>query len=1293
MTQLSSNKDGGEKMPEAPVPMTMVEQAEAAMAAETDPSAMSPEQKRHMGHDVSIADATNAPAVDAEEQAVPPPAFGERYGDIRNDQDGFGTKASVTSDGRVNIRIDQHDRKVSAALLPTLKKLQKARDEEEAPPPPYIPPYLGSSDASPPPPLNVVIQIVGSRGDVQPFVALGKLLKETYGHRVRLATHPNFKDFVTENGLEFFSIGADPAALMAFMVKNPGLMPGFDALRAGDIGKRRHEVSEYLRGCWRSCYETGDGTGVEASDETVEDWLSNTDPNDYSTKPFVADCIIANPPSFAHIHIAEKMGIPCHCYFTMPYSPTQAFPHPLANIQTSNADENLTNYISYTLIEMLTWQGLGDVINRFRERSLGLEPISLMAAPGLLQRLRIPFTYCWSPALIPKPKDWGANINISGFFFLDLATNYTPDPELKAFLDAGPPPVYIGFGSIVLDDPNEMTKLIFEAVRKTGQRALVSKGWGGMGADELGKPDNVFMLGNCPHDWLFKQVSCVVHHGGAGTTAAGITAGRPTVVVPFFGDQPFWGSMVARAGAGPPPIPNKQLTADNLAEAIMKCLEPASQEKAHELAAKIATEKGTDEGAKSFHQFLEVDKLRCNLSPSRVAVWRVKRTQVRLSAMAACTLANEGLLDFNDLKLFRAKEYETDEGPWDPITGGAGAIIGTASTMMLGIADFPIETLKALKIHPDATKAKKESNITSESTQSSGPSSRTMSRRGSEAMSSSDADTRSISTVSGSTVVPSQQGTLTPMTSSHSNSSFNFQDSLSRMSSGTLSPTQSIVNSGKLPSSMADALNGNLSKSRQRSSSRPRSPNNANAAGGNGDLLRTTFDTGKGVQRIVGAGLKSPMDFTLGVARGFHNAPKLYGDETVRKADQVTDFKSGVKAAAKGFGLGMFDGITGLVSQPIQGAQKEGPAGFFKGIGKGIGGIVFKPSAAIFSIPGYTMMGVYKEMQKVFGSSVQGYIIAARTAQGYDEWQRSDVQERRLVIERWKEMQMTLKKKRNPDELVRQILQEQARKKDVWVDSKKAERAEKRRSRGPSMASSKGNAPFHDPESAMLAIEIPKSREAEERALQEAIRQSVQQTSEGNQTEDARVEQGIRESMRQYLDQNQPSDHTDVDDESLNRALAESSADAERHKQTQIAFDKDLERVLTASLKEQRGWPDDNYESEAGPSSQQQQSAEAPPQYDHLYPNDDEGGLNSGAAAGKKPKQPPTEKTAQEKSEEQIVLEYAKKQSLLEEELRRSKASGGSAAGPSRAGEGAEDDEDLRRAISLSMEESQARQK
>jgi UDP:flavonoid glycosyltransferase YjiC (YdhE family) len=196
-----------------------------------------------------------------------------------------------------------------------------------------------------------------------------------------------------------------------------------------------------------------------------------------------------------------------------------------------------------------------------------------------------------------------------------------------------------------------MTKLIFEAVKKAGVRALVSKGWGGLGADAVGIPEGVFMLGNVPHDWLFQHVSAVVHHGGAGTTAAGIATGKPTIVVPFFGDQPFWGAMVARAGAGPVPIPYKQLTADKLAAAITEALKPETVERAKEYALKIKEENGCEVGGKAFHDMLYVDDLRCTLAPSRVAVWRVKRTQTRLSALAANVLAGAGLLDFSDLKL------------------------------------------------------------------------------------------------------------------------------------------------------------------------------------------------------------------------------------------------------------------------------------------------------------------------------------------------------------------------------------------------------------------------------------------------------------------------------------------------------------------------------------------------------------------------------------------------------------------------------------------------------------------
>ena len=768
-------------------------------------------------------------------------------------------------DGRVNITIGQTSRLFSQLLH------KPPTNQSET----TIRPWL-SSDL-PPPRLNVVIQVVGSRGDVQPFVALGKTLKEQHQHRVRLATHATFKDFVEGNSLEFFNIGGDPAELMAFMVKNPGLMPGMESLRHGDVGKRQREIWEILLGCWRSCIETGDGMDENRDDEQL--------------RPFVADAIIANPPSFAHIHCAEKLGVPVHLMFTMPWSPTEVFSHPLANIQASNSDPSLTNLMSYTLVEALTWQGLGHVINRFRTQNLRLEAISLIYAPTLLDRLHIPYTYCWSPTLIPKPHDWGQHITIPGFYFLNLASTFTPDPDLSQFLEEGPPPIYIGFGSIVVDDPNAMTTMIFDAIRKAGVRALVSKGWGGLGKGDIDLPDTVFMLGNIPHDWLFQRVSCVVHHGGAGTTAAGISLGTPTVIVPFFGDQPFWGAMIARAGAGPVPVPYKKLTAEILAKSILEALEPSVKEQAAKLASSIAQERGTEEGAKSFHRELHVDNLRCSLAPNRVAVWRVRRTQVRLSALAVTVLMNEGQLKLERLKLYRPQEHDTRSEPPSPLSGVAIALLGAIGDLVVDVTSLPVASVKSVKT---VGAAKKEGDRSSTFSSSLRQHSKTQTATLTHA---------------------STTSTLVPSKTDGGNSLLTTQSSLpAKPSQDTLRPDSELqtteTTSAEPLSLVPDGESSMLGAPRRSLDSRlststtchpPSDGSTLNPASTRAPIGSQKREVGPGeiVGHFVGGVLRSPMDLTLTLARGFNNAPKLYGDKTVRKPDKINDLQSGIKMAGK----------------------------------------------------------------------------------------------------------------------------------------------------------------------------------------------------------------------------------------------------------------------------------------------------------------------------------------------------------------------------------------------------------
>ncbi|KAF2833730.1 UDP-Glycosyltransferase/glycogen phosphorylase [Ophiobolus disseminans] len=1154
----------GQAISETTVQQSILQQAQAVAEAQTDVEIAA--RQEALLQEVDLA------THEASDYDVPPPPYGDVYGEICNEKEGLGTSAYVTDDGRVNIRINQLNRRLSQLFTPVLNEHVQSVQDSSSSTSPYIPPSLGGKEGiPPPPPLNIVIQIVGSRGDVQPFIALGKVLKDTYGHRVRLATHPTFKSFVEENGLEFFSIGGDPAQLMAFMVKNPSLMPGFRSLASGDVSRRRRDVAEYIQGCWRSCYKAGDGLAEETEEKTSEP----------AARPFVADCIIANPPSFAHIHCAEKLGIPLHIMFTMPYSPTQAFPHPLANVQ-SNADPQLTNYISYAMIELLAWQGLGDIINRFRAKCLGLDPVSVLWAPGMLHRLRIPHTYCWSPALIAKPADWSSHISISGFYFL-RQPNYSPAPDLKAFLDAGPPPVYIGFGSIVLKDPDAMTELIFEAVKATGQRVLLSKGWGGIGGDDLHVPDNVFMLGNVPHDWLFKHVSCVVHHGGAGTMAAGITAGRPTLVVPFFGDQPFWGAMIARAGAGPDPIPHKQLTADRLADAINFCLKPDSLARAKELASKIATERGSDTGAQSFHQYLEVDRLRCTLAPTRAAVWRVRRTQIRLSAFAACTLANAKLLDFHELKLFRAQEYPTDDGPLDPISGPFGIACRVISSTAMGLFDVPSETWKAAKL--PFGPSRQESQISVASVASNG------------------------------------------------------ESSSGRMSSTPTSPSQS-----------------------QTSSCRDQ------------DMMRRTAPhSSKGLGRSVKALIQSPMELSVSITKGFHNVPKLWGDDTVRPQERVTDLKSGVKAVGREFGYGWYDGVTGLATQPWQGARKEGATGFFKGVGKGVGGFVVKPGAAMLGVLGHSMKGVHKEVQKLYGSNVQTYIITSRTAQGYEEWLQSSEAEKEDVITRWGLIQKYLKKKQHgTEDLVRDILETQLAK-SVPASTANSSVAPHRQYDSPTPTEGAT-------QSSSSSTSVAPGRTLGATEVDETIRQVVHETSRGDTDEDADVEQAIQESVSQLHRHRQAAADDEAHQKTLRQAMAMSQADAQRQARESSEYEEQLTQVIAQSLRDQRLGEFDDSALEQGATPHTEAAArsgdtsslsERPPSYDH--------GHVAGTTQVDFEAQQRSEKSAQEKTEEEIVMEYIKKQSLLEA---HHQGKGKARAPPPDD----EDDEELQKALSLSMQ-------
>ncbi|KAI3506906.1 hypothetical protein L1887_21537 [Cichorium endivia] len=469
--------------------------------------------------------------------------------------------ATVKDDGTVEFEIPAD---VEAnAYGPGSEKVQDACNEDT----------IDSTEPRYFPPLQIVMLIVGTRGDVQPFVAIGKRLQE-YGHRVRLATHSNFKEFVLTAGLEFYPLGGDPKVLAEYMVKNKGFLPSGPS----EIPVQRSQMKDIIFSLLPACKEPDLDTGI----------------------PFKAEAIIANPPAYGHTHVAEALKIPIHIFFTMPWTPTSEFPHPLSRVKQSAGYR-----LSYQIVDSLIWLGIRDMINDVRKKKLKLRPVTYLSGSQGSES-DIPHGYIWSPHLVPKPKDWGPKIDVVGFCFLDLASNYEPPEELVTWLKAGPKPIYIGFGSLPVQEPEKMTQIIVKALEDTGQRGIINKGWGGLG--NLKEPkDFIYSLDNIPHDWLFLQCASVVHHGGAGTTAAGLKAACPTAIVPFFGDQPFWGERVHARGVGPPPIPVDQFTLPKLVDAIKFMLDPKVKERAVELAKAMEKEDGVDGAVKAFLKHLPMN--------------------------------------------------------------------------------------------------------------------------------------------------------------------------------------------------------------------------------------------------------------------------------------------------------------------------------------------------------------------------------------------------------------------------------------------------------------------------------------------------------------------------------------------------------------------------------------------------------------------------------------------------------------------------------------------------------------
>jgi sterol 3beta-glucosyltransferase len=418
---------------------------------------------------------------------------------------------------------------------------------------------------------SLTLLSLGSRGDVQPFVALGLALQES-GYHINIATHGIFEDFVRSRGLEFRPVKGNPQEIVQ-----------------GDTGRTWLESEskpfQFARG-FRSLM------GPVLHQAMQDGLLACQD----------ADALIFGGPAYyIGYSIAKKLDIPYIQAYLQPVHPTTEFPSALFPARIP--ENGLFNYLSHLLGGGLFWQLLRPVVNEARREFLDLPPISFMGPFPEMMREEALVLYGYCPSVIPKPSNWGDWIHVTGYWFLEQDT-WSPAPELVEFIRSGPPPVYVGFGSMTDRDPERITGIVLEALQESRQPGILLTGWGGLTQNAL--PENVFKLDNAPHDWLFPRMKALVHHGGAGTTAAGLAAGKPTVIVPFFGDQTFWGRRVFDLGAGPHPIERSKLSASALAAAIRQAAEsPSMQTRAASLGENIRAEQGLEEALRCINHLLQ----------------------------------------------------------------------------------------------------------------------------------------------------------------------------------------------------------------------------------------------------------------------------------------------------------------------------------------------------------------------------------------------------------------------------------------------------------------------------------------------------------------------------------------------------------------------------------------------------------------------------------------------------------------------------------------------------------------
>lgn len=430
---------------------------------------------------------------------------------------------------------------------------------------------------------RIALVTIGTQGDVQPYLALAIALQER-GYDPVLGATEDFESLITGYGLEFHSLGP---SIQSFLketrfenaMSSSMLINGPWMLKQG-----QQIIDTAARAAWRMCQGS--------------------------------DAIIVNMNTSFGIDIAEALKVPAIMTALQPLNSTSEFP--LSMYYVADDLGPTLNKLSYTAAAMQ--QAYWNLPrNRLRRELMGLEARNMGGVFTSTDGSHLPTLYAYSGAVSPRPRDWPKSALVTGYWNLRDRSGWEPTPEFESFLSAGEAPVYIGFGSMPFGAERN-TRILKEAVALWGGRAVVARGWGGIDPRDL--PDTIFPIEKAPHDRLFRYVSAVVHHGGAGTTAAGLHLGRPTFVVPQAIDQPYWGRRVYELGCGPKPIRLRKLTAETLAESLADLSSnEAYRRGAAEVAEKLRSEDGTAKAIKV------IERVMANFVPKAAKTERRSKTK------------------------------------------------------------------------------------------------------------------------------------------------------------------------------------------------------------------------------------------------------------------------------------------------------------------------------------------------------------------------------------------------------------------------------------------------------------------------------------------------------------------------------------------------------------------------------------------------------------------------------------------------------------------------------------------